>query len=147
MVIVDSSGTKFPVMWSAKRQSCVSRSTTEAEIVSASTVIFDDSIPVKSVLELVLGTEVRTVLKEDNSAVCQIIRNGYSIKLRSLNRTHRISVAALAESVKMGLVEVELTPTGEQLGDIFTKALSRPKFLLARDAIMVCLCPVLSKET
>lgn len=147
MVIVDSSGTKFPVMWSAKRQSCVSRSTTEAEIVSASTMIFDDGIPVKSVLELVLGTEVRTVLKEDNSAVCQIIRNGYSIKLRSLNRTHRISVAALAESVKMGLVEVELTPTGEQLGDIFTKALSRPKFLLARDAIMVCLCPVLSKET
>ena len=147
VVIVDSHGTSFPVLWSAKKQSCVSRSTTEAEMVSAATLIFDDGIPIKTVLETLMDAEVNTVLKEDNTAVGTIINNGYSPKLRSLNRTHRISVAAVSEVVKNGLVEVEITPTDEQLGDIFTKTMPRPKFLQARDDIQVCPCPVGTKET
>lgn len=47
----------------------MSRSTTEAEIVSAALLVFDDGIPIKTVMELVLGHEVEAVLREDNNAV------------------------------------------------------------------------------
>ena len=137
VIIQDDHGTSFPIYWGAKKQSCVSRSTTEAEIVSASVLVFDEGIPIKTVMELVLGEPVVTTLREDNSADIMILQNGYSPKLKSLNRTHKISVAALAEAVDQGLILAVQTPTKEQKGDIFTKALSRPQFLEARSQILV----------
>ena len=69
VLIEDDEGTSFPILWGAKKLACVSRSTTEAEIVSAALLVFDDGIPIKTVMELVLGHEVEAVLREDNNAV------------------------------------------------------------------------------
>ena len=128
VIIQDDHGTAFPIYWGAKKQACVSRSTTEAEIVSASVLVFEEGVPIKTVIELVLGGEVTTTLREDNSAVMTILQNGFSPKLKSLNRTHKISVASLAEAVNQGLITAVYTPTKEQRGDIFTKALGRVQF-------------------
>ena len=123
----------------------LSRSATEAKIVSASVLVFDEGIPIKNVMELVLRSEVITTLREDNSAVMTILQNGFSPKLKSLNRTHKISVAALAEAVNLGLIAAAYTPTKEQKGDIFTKALGRVLFTEARSQILVTTNPKLSK--
>ena len=137
VVLQCESGTFFPLSWSAKKQTAVSRSTTEAEIVAANEIVFNEGIPVATVLELILGSEVETILQEDDSAVSVILKTGYSPKLRSLNRTHRISVAALSDAIQQRLIQVRQTLTEDQLADIFTKAMPRLKFLSAREAIGV----------
>ena len=134
IILKTSDGRFFLIMWGAKKQSCVSRSTTEAEIVSASELVFSEGIPLKHLIEELLQTTVASVLQEDNSSVVTIIITGYSQKLRSLNRTHRISVAALSEAIARDC-EVVLTSTEGQLADNLTKPLNRIKFLEARESI------------
>ena len=66
-------------------------------------------------------------IREDNSAVVQAIRKDYSIKLRHLARTPKLSIASLAEACD-SWAELLRTPTAEQRGDFFTKALAPGKF-------------------
>ena len=141
IVVMDDEGTFFPLFWSSKRQSCVSRSTTEAEIVSASTLVFEEGLPMNTVLQMVLKETVQTILQEDNQAVLVILRTGYSQKLRALNRTHKISVAALSDAIQARDITPTSTPSEDQLADIFTKAMVRPSFLAMRKRIGVDLPP------
>ena len=140
-MLQDDEGTFFSLLWSSKKQSCVSRSTTEAEIVSATTLVFDEGIPMKTLVEMLMSCSVGTLLHEDNQSDLLILKNGYSPKLRSLNRTHRISVAALSEILEDRLLQATLTPTKEQLADVFTKALSKSLFLELRARMGVRLPP------
>ena len=85
-----------PVSWGTKRQSVVSRSTTECEFVSLSTAVFSEAIPTLQVWqELIPGMTLK--IFEDNAAVVSIIFKGYSNKLRHLSKTHRIHVASTAD--------------------------------------------------
>lgn len=86
----------------------------------------------KTLVEMLMSCSVGTLLHEDNQSDLLILKNGYSPKLRSLNRTHRISVAALSEILEDRLLQATLTPTKEQLADVFTKALSKSLFLELR---------------
>ena len=90
-------GSVFPLSWTSKR---VVRSTTEAELASANEGIFQDAIPIKALLEAIQEVEVPTFPMEDNTSCIAIIQAGYSPKLRSMPRTHRISVAALSEALE-----------------------------------------------
>ena len=100
-VILDFQGqATFPLSWgTSKRQSAVARSTTEAELASANEAVFQECFPIKTLLEEILQTEVESVVHEDNAGTIQVIAAGYSPKLRSMSRTHHISVAALSEAV------------------------------------------------
>ena len=84
-------------------------------------------------LERVLSTKVVSQLCEDNSVVVTILKSGFCAKLRHMNRTHRISVAGLAEC------EIELKPTETeiQLADIATMPLVKAKFVSAREQLCV----------
>ena len=144
IVVMDDEGTFFPLFWSSKRQSCVSRSTTEAEIVSASTLVFEEGLPMNTVPQMILKETVQTVLQEDNQAVLVILRTGYSQKLRALNRTHKISVAALSDAIQARDITPTSTPSEDQLADIFAKAMVRPSFLAMRKRIGVDLPPKVS---
>ena len=128
VVLESNSGEIFPLSWGSRRQSAVARSTTEAEVAAANEVVFSEGIPLKTVLEMALNSPVETVLCEDNSSCILILKSGYSPKLRSMSRTHKISVAALSEAITMNLIGLKQTPTSDQLADIFTKALNRAKF-------------------
>jgi hypothetical protein len=60
---------------------------------------------------------------EDNTATIQVIKAGYSAKLRYMNRTHRIDIAWLSQVFQ----EVPNTvmyhcPTDRQRADLLTKA-------------------------
>ena len=130
-------GECFPLSWSSKRQTAVARSTTEAELAAASEGVFQDGLPIQSLLEKIHGVEIQTFLFEDNTSCITVIQSGYSPKLRSMNKTHRISVAALAEAVERKLVVVKHVSTKEQLADLLTKALNRQTFLLLRSLVGV----------
>ena len=132
VVIETEDGEIFPISWTSKRQSAVARSTTEAELASANECVFSDGIPIKTVLELLWKHPVDTLLMEDNSSCITILQAGYSPKLRSMSRTHRISVAALSEAITAKLIALTHTSTKDQLADLLTKALNRPLFLQLR---------------
>ena len=137
IVLWSEDGTFFPLAWSSKRQGCVSRSTTEAEIVAAAEVVYSDGLPLLDHLEKVLSTKVVSQLCEDNSAAVTILKSGFSAKLRHMNRTHRISIAGLSELIESREIELKPTKTEDQLADIATKPLCRAKFLHARKQLQV----------
>lgn len=94
-------GVLFPLSWGSKRQTAVARSNGEAEFAAANESVFQEAIPVKSLLETILGVQIPTTLLEDNQACIAVIQAGFSPKLRSMSRTHRTSIAALSEAVKL----------------------------------------------
>ena len=136
LVVLDFQGeATFPVSWCSKRQTAVARSTTEAELASANEAVFQECLPIKTILEEILKTTIETVVHEDNTATIQVIATGYSPKLRSMNRTHRISVAALSEAVERNLIKVEHIESKQQLADLLTKALNKQVFLHLRNLV------------
>ena len=114
-------GVFIPLSASSKRQSCVSHSTTEAEVVAANTAVRAVGIPAKHFWEYILNRPMEMVLREDNQATICVIKNGYSPALRHMPRTHRVSVAWLSELIQEEEVDVQYCDTNEQAADIFTK--------------------------
>ena len=121
-------GTHFPISWSSRRQQCVSKSTTESEIVALSDGLFGDAIPVQTVLNMIFDASIPVVLHEDNQSCIHIINAGYSAKLKHLNRTHKLSIASLSETVASLGYSLTYTDSNDQLADMFTKALVKLKF-------------------
>ena len=60
-------------------------------------------------------------INQDNDAVLKILRNGYSARLRHMNRVHRINVASLCEILDEEGVTAQYCHTLEQKANGFTK--------------------------
>ena len=83
-----NTGTWMPVAWVYKRQTATSRSTTEAETVALAYSFFNEAIPTLTLWCLILRRDVKLLIYEDNQATIEILRKGYSNKLRHLSRHH-----------------------------------------------------------
>ena len=128
LVIRGDKGTFCPITWKSRRQTHVARSTADAELNSLAEGLHEELLPIYQLLVHLLGKRTpKPVAREDNSAVVQSIRKGYSVKLRHLARTPKLSLASLNEACSSWCKLVQ-TPTAEQLGDYFTKALAPGKF-------------------
>lgn len=88
-------------------------------------------------LERVLSTKVVSQLREGNSVAVTVLKSGFCAKLRHMNRTHRISVAGLAELIEPREIELKPTETENQLADIATMPLVKAKFVSAREQLCV----------
>ena len=137
LVIQSPDGTHFPISWSSRRQQCVAKSTTESEIVALSEGLFNEAIPVQSVLNMVLGFEIPVTLHEDNTACIHIINAGYSAKLKYLSRTQKLSIASLKETIVSLGYNLQYTETIDQLADIFTKCLAKVPFCAALSRLRI----------
>ena len=109
--------TQFPLAWLSKKQSTVARSTTEAETVALSYLLFGKQL---------LNREVHLRIREDNEATAKIVLAGYSKRLRHLRRTQKIHVASLREQLSQPDIELMLVNTLFQKADVFTKAVAGP---------------------
>ena len=126
LVIKGPGGTFCPIVWSSRRQQHVARSTADAELNALSEGVFEELLPTYQLLQKLLYSPPLPVAHEDNSAVTQAVKKGYSVKLRHLARTPRLALSSLHECLQwMSLVQ---EPTNSQLADIMTKALSPKKF-------------------
>ena len=136
LVMQGQNGTFWPIHWYARRQKCVSRSTTEAETVALAEGAYEDALPSMFLLDAILpSVSIPLVVLEDNQAVIQVVEKGFSVKLRHLPRTQRLSIAALSEIYSQGQHFLRYVESAKQLADILTKALERQKFVAARHAI------------
>ena len=109
---------------SSRRQQCVPKSTTESELVAMNEGLYSDAMPVQTVLGLVFGLPI-LILHEDNQACIHILCSGYSPKLKSMNRTHKLSIAGIHETINDLGLELWYTESADQLADLFTKVFPR----------------------
>jgi hypothetical protein len=118
----------FPLSWVSKKQTSVSRSTTEAELVSLAHSLFSEAMPMLSLWERLLKRPVNLRIYEDNEATIKVIKKGYSSKLRHLARTQRVNIASVHEALQDPQFILEYIETLKQAADVFTKSLEPLKW-------------------
>ena len=116
------------------RQRINTKSSTEAELVGV-----DDGMPLiiwtRNFL-LDLGYEVRdNIVYQDNQSAILLERNG---KASSGRRTRHINIRYffVTDRIRMGDMRVEYCPTGDMIGDFFTKPLQGSLFKKFRATIL-----------
>ena len=112
----------FPIAGQSKRQSCVSHSTPEAEIVACDYGLRMTLLPSISLWDKLLKDTFDHVLfLGDNEAMCRVIRTGKNPTMRYLHRTHGVSIAWLHERFKSDTLKLAGICTSRMSADIFTK--------------------------
>ena len=109
--VAGPNGTQFPIAWSSRRQQAVSRSTTEAELVSLAEGLFMEALPVQDLLSRICGQSIPIRVREDNESVIKVLNAGYSVKLRGLVRTQKLSIPSVSHHLKEHPDEISLWTT------------------------------------
>jgi hypothetical protein len=91
-----------PLSAFSKRQSCVSHSTPEAEIVAADAGLRVEGIPAAGLWEVLLGRQVTIRFLEDNTSAISVLRTGRNPAMRHMGRTHRVDIMFLHECLESG---------------------------------------------
>ena len=89
--------TMMPLSAVSKRQTAVSHSTPEAELVAADHGLRCEGLPALSLWEVVLRRSVGLRFLEDNSAAIRVIETGKNPNMRHVGRTHDIDLMFLHE--------------------------------------------------
>ena len=115
----------FPIAAVSKRQGSVSHSTPEAELVALDHGLRNVALPSMEVWEVLLP-HARLVAHEDNAVAVRVCQTGRNQTMRTLGRTHGITVAWLHEAYKRGQFELRWENSSTMAADIFTKPFSVP---------------------
>ena len=117
---------KGPIAWMSKKQTHVSTSTTQAELIAV----------LEAAKELIWWTRlfksVELDLHEDPTIGCdnlQTVRLLNSSAPKLITKLKHVDILGhwLREQVDLGFIQVEWVPTGQMPADGFTKALSKQK--------------------
>ena len=135
----------IPIAWMLKKQSTVSLSSTEAEIVAMVKALKHEGIPMMDLWERVLDVfasgnppPVLNVM-EDNQATLHVCARGRSTNLRHVSRTHRVNLDFLYDiSLHSPHIYLQYVRTSSQAADIFTKG----KFSSAQWKKLTTLCGI-----
>ena len=87
----------MPLNAVSKKQTSVSKSTPEAEIVSMDHAIYKLGLPAMTLWERLLDRKITLRVMEDNEAAIRVIVTGHNPNMRHMSRTQRIDVSALNE--------------------------------------------------
>ena len=118
---------------SSRRQDCTAGSTTEAEVIAASSAT-NEVVHFRGLCgDLRLEQVQATVVDIDNTS-CNDIASDYgsSNKTRHIARRHM----RVREFVHRGVVSMNVVPSADNIADFFTKALAREPFQRHRRVIM-----------
>ena len=109
------------VLWKSKKQGVVSRSSAESEYRAMAQSVCEITWLYQLLMEVSIMTVVPAELWCDNQVVLHIASNPVFHE-----RTKHIEIDChfVCEKIQLGLISTGYVETGEQLGDIFTKALS-----------------------
>ena len=114
--------TFFPLNSVSKKQTCVSHSTPEAEIVAANAAVRLEGLPALQLWDVILERKVIATLLEDNQAIVQISKSGKYPALRHIARTHRVNYAWLSDVFRTcDQMDIKYCSTHEQSAVIMTK--------------------------
>ena len=128
-----------PIAWGSKRQSVVSHSTMEAELIATS-VALREAIWIRNVLSELFenrsdlcGWSKVIRLYEDNAATIELIQNG---KLSARSKHIDVKYRYARDLYLKGELVLEHVPSSSQLADICTKPLPRDLFERHRTVLL-----------
>jgi hypothetical protein len=113
--------TFFPLQAVSRKQTAVSHSTTESELVAADTALRVIGIPCLPLWDTILERSAVCLFHEDNAAMIQICKTGKSPTTRHMGRTHRVQSHWLHETFQQKWVDLLKCGTKCMRADIFTK--------------------------
>lgn len=113
--------TFIPLAKVSKKQTSVSRSTAEAELVSLAHGVAKEGLPALDLWETILGRKLTVYLMEDNEAACRIVITGRNPNMMHASRTQRIDITWLNERFAERSFQFINCPTEFQAADILTK--------------------------
>ena len=122
--------THVPLAHRSKRQTAVSHSSTESELVSADHGLKTLGLPALDLWEVLLQRkpgEVGLRMFQDNDACCRVCRSGKNPNMVHIGRTHRISIAWLYEQLQQNEIKMYRADSELMAADIFTKAFPEGK--------------------
>ena len=117
--------TFFPLAAMSKRQSSVSHSTPEAEVVAASIGIRVIGLPQLDLWDTITKRSMSIDHAEDNQTAISVMKVGVSATMRHISWTHGVCLAWLAEVVQQKLFNLYHEDTEWISADIFTKAITK----------------------
>ena len=121
----------------SKKQTRVSKSIPEAEIVAIDHGLAKHALPALSLWEAILGKKITNALMEDKSAACRIVIAGRNPSMRHMSRTQRIDAAWLNERYSEKAFRFIECPSEFQAGDIMTKHFTDVK-VWERNLNLIC---------
>jgi hypothetical protein len=122
-----------PVSWLSKKQTCVSRSSTEAELVALDHAAAE-AVFLREVIDYMgVPQKEPTPLHEDNSGCVHLAEHEASFRKTKHMHVKYFYVRELVEEKTVRIVQCG---TDDQLADIFTKILGPSKFLMFRQRLM-----------
>jgi hypothetical protein len=130
-------GTIFPLMFTSKRQTATSSSTTEAETISLGHLLFQHVLPLETLWEQLLDREVHCTVKEDNESCIRVALAGYSQSMRHIAKHHRLAIGTVHECISASNRRIDHINTKRQRADPLTKGLGPNDMVLARSLMGV----------
>ena len=95
----------YPLSWISKKQTAMSHSTPEAELVSMALGIRGVGLPAILLWKVILGREPQVELYQDNTATTRIAWTGKAPTLRHIQRTHSVCITWIND-VQKSLVTI-----------------------------------------
>jgi hypothetical protein len=113
------------VSWSSKKQDLVSLSSTEAEYV-AQTHAAKEGIWLRSFISEMWGEQTKpiTISYDNQGAIALAKDNKYHARTKHIDLPYHF----ICEAVEDGKIKVKYVPMDDNVSDIFTKELPRPRF-------------------
>ena len=114
------------ISWRSSKQTCVALSTAEAEYVALATTV-QEAVWIQELLkDLKLNSSGPMTINEDNqSAICIAKNSGNHAKTKHIS----IKYHFIRDLIQKSIIKLKYCPTNEMIADLFTKSLSREKFL------------------
>ena len=117
--------TRFPIAGRSVRQTSVSNSTPEAEIVSGHFALKSVLYPTLDLFDATLPPGYVSHFHEDNQAMIQVCKSGRNPTMKHLGRVHRVDISWLHEALygdNASNIRLYYTESAYMAGDIYTKA-------------------------
>ena len=128
-----------PIIWSAKKQDIVSRSSTESEYKALATTIVELSWLRQVLKDLGVFLSTPPKLWCDNVSALAIASNPiFHVRTKHVEVDYHF----VGEHVLCMDLQVKYIATRDQLANIFTKSLSKAQFGFLRSKIMVSIDPM-----
>ena len=125
--VVRGPNSSLSISAGSKRQTSLSQSTLEAELVAADFGLRTGGLPSLSLWSVIFPHQPPLLLHEDNQALIRVVTTGKHPTMRYLARTHRVSVAWLHEVCKMKEIKIGYEETSRMCADFSQRHLRTPQ--------------------
>jgi len=116
-----------PIYVRSKKQKLVAKSSSESELIAASSIVDASKFLAKLMVEMGLQKEVKFVLMEDNTSTIFILRNGEGVGGKAKHFLTRYQ--EITNLVNVGVIKIKHCPTEDMIADYLTKGMIGPGVL------------------